>query len=253
MRLVGRLDGDYDPPSHILSLWLTPTSTANVALTPIGALRPGADNAWPSFLNVGSEVLTLGLASADNVAAKKARDLELTMGKREIEESLARGLTITLNVQTQQVDVLLQTLGHGTTPVRPFRSDQVWQSNERFMLMPGAWQVVGPFDAGTAALDVNVGANQTVLYRVDCAEDVQRWFSTVLQAKFPTLPNATHQVGVITGAPSATMGIALHPPACPSNNSFADKKWYVLFASTGQANVIERLRASLKTHLEAPP
>jgi hypothetical protein len=166
--LRGELDVGYDPAAHLASVWLTPVGDVDAQVQPLGHI-----NARPQGLGHAFGVLlNLGGMSADNIARARAG----TEGAQRFRERLAAGLTATYDTSRQQLDMALGRLPNGVAPLRPFRADQHWLVNERVLLMPGGFQLVGPFEASTTPLPLSVRLEQGagVTYRAVCESDVWR-------------------------------------------------------------------------------
>lgn len=83
-KLSGVIDVAYDPPTHIVSLWFTPSGGPAVDFVPIGEIEVYRDSAWASAIgDLGSLIGDSPEAAADTAATDQ--------GKQTVTKAAANG------------------------------------------------------------------------------------------------------------------------------------------------------------------
>ena len=219
--LTGAVDIGYDPGSKLVSLWFTPTSEAAVTVEPTGEVNPRAETVWAWLLDVG----TLGELPSAQARARVAAE-----GARQFRERLGSGVTVTLGVDSRQMDLLLGQLPRGVAPERPFEGSRPWLVNERQRLERGAVQVSGPIE-GSVIADFRVERGGPVELVGVCARDLHRALDAVGSGKRPRIAaSAVFARRTVSGSGTARF----RAPGCP---------WYLTSSTRQSAVAAIRLRS----------
>ncbi len=145
--LQAEVDVRYDEPSRRAQLLLTPRAAPAVRVTPIGRVPVIAAGGWSGLIGgLG------GLLGASPEAQARAQ-LEAGAARRLAGE-LGRGLTVTVDLCTSQVDPVLGPLAEGAPPPPPPYPGGRWIDNAAILLHPDGVDVAGPFEvAGTLRVE----------------------------------------------------------------------------------------------------
>ena len=167
-KLPGALDLGYDRANHVVSLWFTPSSSADVELTPVGEVEVDRKSTWASIVGAVGGVFS---DSPEEMAAGEAKQ----QGTRELENQLADGLAVTINVCTglsrfnlrRQPKGKMQPADVGETKRVPIE------------LQPGGMMIVGPQLAPngmTIDVEAQHGAVRIALVCANYAENMATAF-----------------------------------------------------------------------------
>ena len=221
----GQLDVGYDPAAHLASVWVTPVNDANVRVDALGNI-----NARPEGFaaNVAGFLGPAFGLNPDNIARARAG----TEGAKQFRERLAQGMTVTYDTGRQQLDMVVGQLSNGVAPARPFTGPMPWLANERVLLIPGGFQLLGPFEGGgpaPALLFARVEQGAGLAYRAVCEPDV--WNALDGAARGAS-------TGPIAGAASSMIPpgyaneVPVQRPAC---------RWLLAVSAVGPAPVLASL------------
>jgi hypothetical protein len=206
------LDIGYDPASKIASVWLTPTEPLKARVEALGTIKLTADGV------IGQ--LERAAAGAMGVDPKHQFAMQ---GAQMFEEKLRKGMTMTFDTTSQQVDLMLSPLPNGVVPKRPFASglgDKPWILNERQEVFPGGVQFSGPYDPIAAVqLDGKWEGGSPAAFGVVCATDATSAADALARGDKPAL---SLQARGQFSDPEFKKLIA--PPACP---------WVLVTSSAG--------------------
>lgn len=237
----GIVDTTYASAPHVVSLWFSPMAPPAVEASGIGPVTAKSQGAWGKTIDV-LDVITLGLVvDVDGRTKQKVNDEAVT----RFREQLGRGFTVTYDLALKQLDVTLQALPAGMTPLRPFKDGRPWLVHERQEVhdAAGAFHVSGPFDPAIGAdVDFDVELGAALSYRAECASDVAQWFAVVEQGTSPRLPLS--QNGQLDRVPFGKSTRRIVMPSC---------KWYLLTGTeAGDVLASVRVRANTLTLLVPP-
>jgi len=219
VEMKGALDIGFDPNAHVASIWLTPTQPLKARVTALGIIKLQADSALGQLEKLAAGAL--GVDPKHQVAVQ---------GAAQFEDRLRKGMTITFDTQTQQVDLLLGPLPNGIVPKRPLPvADRPWILDERQEVFPGGVLVAGPYDPAPAVrLDAKAEGGSDLAYGVACASDAALAADALARGDKPSL--SLQSRGQISGDAFSKI---LTPPACP---------WVLITSSSGA----ESARAALE-------
>lgn len=171
--LEGELDVRYDAPTRRAQVIVTPRPGARVRVTPIGAVPVAPTGGWSQLLG--------GIGGLFGVSpqAQAREQLEAQAGAR-LRNELARGLTISLDLCSGQVQPTLGALAEGEAPPEPPVPMDRWLDNRQVVLAPEGIDIAGPFDAEglEVVVDPMLGADSSV--SLVCADEAARIASTYL-------------------------------------------------------------------------
>jgi hypothetical protein len=142
-------------------------------------------------------------------------------GAQMFEEKLRKGMTMTFDTTSLQVDLMLSPLPNGVVPKRPFpNGDRPWILNERYEVFPSGVQFAGPFDPVAAIqLDGKWEGGAPARFGVVCATDATSAADALARGDRPSL---ALQARGDFALPTFTKLIV--PPACP---------WVLVASSAG--------------------
>ena len=212
VEMKSALDIGYDPTAKIASVWLTPTEPLKARVNALGTIKLVGDG------------LLGGLEKAAATALGVDPKHQFAMqGAQMFEEKLRKGMTMTFDTASQQVDLMLSPLPNGTIPKRPMPlATKPWLLNERQEVFPGGVQFSGPYDPAPAVeLDARWEGGSPVVYGMVCASDATSAADALARGDQPSL--------VLQGRgqfSDATFTKVLAPPPCP----------WVLVTSSGGAD-----------------
>lgn len=211
-RLGASVSVGYDRARRVASLWMTPAAGVTAHVTPRGAV-----SAEPTglFATVVGAALPLTGASASDRARAQAEQT----GSTQMRERLAAGFTMTLGLDTRQVDFMVGALARGETPERPYPPEPgvVWQVNGRAVVHPGGLDAIGPLDVTSPQrLDVTLEEGDGAAVRAVCADAFGRYFDARLRdpAARPPPPSGTHVLEL--RAANAPQRATLPTLGCPT-------------------------------------
>lgn len=183
----GIVDATYAAAPHVLSLWFSPVAPPGVEATGIGPVAAKSQGVLGTAIDM-FDVITLGLlVDVDGRTKQKINDEAVS----RFREQLGRGFTVTYDLGLKQLDVSLQAMPAGMTPLRPFKDGRAWLAHERQEVhdASGAFHVVGPFDPAIGVdIDFDVEAGPGLDYRAECVSDVVQWFANVENGTSPHPP-----------------------------------------------------------------
>ncbi len=201
VEMKSAFDVGYDPATKIASVWLTPTEPLKARVNALGTIKLASDGF------VGELEKAAATALGVDPKAKFASE-----GAQMFEEKLRKGMTMTFDTESQQIDLMLSPLANGVVPKRPMPAGtKPWIVNEREEVFPGGVQFSGPFDAvGAVQLDAKWEGGSAVQYGVVCASDATGTADALARGDKPAL--ALQSRGQFSD-PSFSRVIA--PPQCP--------------------------------------
>lgn len=170
----GVVDLGFAESEKVLSVWYTPRGTPMTRMKLIGSIPVSPATGWSGIIGTVGQMLSGPLD-------EQARPVVLRYGAAMISQRLSRGVTVTSDLCTGQIDTLMAALSDGQVPERPYSDDgQPWIENQRLRLHPGGVDIAGAWETGEEGLyvDVEVEAGSPVIVRALCRADGER----VLQA-----------------------------------------------------------------------
>ncbi len=209
MRLTGELDVGYDREKHVVSLWFTPRQRVVAKVSPIGEVPVRPESVLAKMASV--------LSAVRDRAQEQAQEAVVEDGSILFQDALQSGFTVTANLCTGQLDSMVGALSDGEIPRRPYPPDgHRWLANERARIRHGGLDVAGPWQSGTAALQIDVeveeGSGAGAEVRVVCAEDAEQLVDAFLhQRDEPTLTARAYA----TIAVGATTRLEVDAADCP--------------------------------------
>jgi hypothetical protein len=156
LALTGRLRQNLED-GH-LTLWFQPSADPSVRVDSPPQLHTTGANAWGAFLSV-----VPGVSPARRAGRRFKEGLEQAFFSQ-----LRTGATFTYDMSAEQADATLGQLAPGKTPPHPFAGESSWLVNDRLLLAPEGWQVLGPIDSETAQLNVIIERGEGLTYRAIC-------------------------------------------------------------------------------------
>ncbi|MFO0626780.1 MAG: hypothetical protein U0325_14290 [Polyangiales bacterium] len=204
----------YDRTTRIASLWMTPANGVQAQITPRGMVSAEATGFFSTILG-GVAALT-GTTVSD-----RARVQAGELGSTQLRERLAGGFTMTVSLDTRQVDFMVGALQRGEVPQRPYppAGEGVWLINQRSTVWPGGLDVVGPLDLDAAplTLDVTLEEGDGAVIQAACSEDLGRYFDARLRdpSATPAAPRWTPIATLRAGTATQTLTL---PRALPEGN-----------------------------------
>ncbi len=212
----------YDRVRRVASLWMRPAEGVTASIVPQGMVSPEPTGLFSRLLG--------GVAAATgNSVSDRARTQAAEMGSTQLRERLATGFTMTLSLDTRQVDFMVGPLSRGQTPERPWPTAPgdpgPWLVNQRSTVWPGGLDVVGPFEPiahGGLALDVALEEGEGAVVRAVCADDLTRYLDARLRdpAAQPAAPDGVAVVTLSAGGGAQRVALpnnvagAQHDHAC---------------------------------------
>jgi hypothetical protein len=210
VEMKSTFDIGYDPSAKIASVWLTPTEPLKARVNALGTIKLVGDGV------IGQ--LEKAAATALGVDPKHQFAMQ---GAQMFEEKLRKGMTMTFDTASQQVDLMLSPLPNGVVPKRPMPSGvHPWLLNERQEIFPGGVQFSGPYEPATAVqLDAKWEGGSPVAYGIVCATDATMMADALARGDRPSL--AMQSRGQFS---DPTFTRVLAPPTCP---------WVLVTSSAG--------------------
>lgn len=192
----------YDRASHIASLWMTPRQGVTANITPRGTVSASPTGFFSRLLG---GVASVTGTSVDDRARQQAGEL----GSRQLRERLGVGFTMTVALDTQQIDFMVGALHRGEVPQRPFTeaTSTPWLVNQRSKIWPGGLDVVGPFETSSTAgasrlgLDIALEEGDGAVVSVVCADALSRYLDARFRSPDSAVSAPTGRT-VITLAPN---------------------------------------------------
>ena len=114
VEMKSALDIGFDPGSKIASVWLTPSEPLKARVKALGTIKLVGDGL----------VGTLEKAAATAMGVDPKHQFAM-QGAQMFEDKLRKGMTMTFDTESQQVDLMLSPLPNGVVPKRPFRAASV--------------------------------------------------------------------------------------------------------------------------------
>jgi len=213
VEMKSAFDVGYDPNSKIASVWLTPTEPLKARVNALGTIKLVGDGV------IGQ--LEKAAASALGVDPKHQFAMQ---GAQMFEEKLRKGMTMTFDTESNQIDLMLSPLPNGVVPKRPMsrvtNGVHPWILNERQEVFPGGVQFSGPYEPATAVqLDAQWEGGSPVSYGIVCATDATNAADALARGDRPSLLLKSR--GQFS---DPTFTRVLSPPACP---------WVLVTSSAG--------------------
>ena len=210
VEMKSAFDIGYDPNSKIASVWLTPTEPLKARVNALGTIKL-----------VGNGVIgELEKAAATALGVDPKHQFAM-QGAQMFEEKLRKGMTMTFDTESSQIDLMLSPLPNGVVPKRPMPNGvHPWILNERQEVFPGGVQFSGPYEPATAVqLDAKWEGGSPVSYGIVCAIDATNAADALARGDRPSL--AMQSRGQFS---DATFTRVLAPPSCP---------WVLVTSSAG--------------------
>ncbi len=210
VEMKSAFDVGYDPGSKIASVWLTPTEPLKARVNALGTIKLVGDGV------IGQ--LEKAAATALGVDPKHQFAMQ---GAQMFEEKLRKGMTMTFDTESQQIDLMLSPLPNGIVPKRPMPNGvHPWMLNERQELFPGGVQFSGPYETAPAVqLDAKWEGGSPVSYGMVCATDATNAADALARGDKPSL--VLQSRGQFS---DPTFTKVLAPPTCP---------WVLVTSSAG--------------------
>ncbi|HEY1955851.1 MAG TPA: hypothetical protein VGH28_09560 [Polyangiaceae bacterium] len=201
VEMTSALDIGYDPQAKIASVWLTPTEPLKAHVQALGTIKLIGDGFFGQLEKAAATAL--GVDPKQQVAAQ---------GAKTFEDALRKGMTMTFDTQSQQIDLLLAPLPNGVVPKRPMPLlARPWLLNERQEVFPGGVQFSGPYDPAPAIeLDAKWESGGPAHYGMVCATDATSAADALARGDKPSL--VLQSTGDLS---SGTFSKVLVPPPCP--------------------------------------
>ncbi len=213
VEMKSAFDIGYDPDSKIASVWLTPTEPLKARVNALGTIKLVGTGVIGELEKVA--------ASALGVDPKHQFAMQ---GAQMFEEKLRKGMTMTFDTESSQIDLMLSPLPNGVVPKRPMSrvatNVHPWILNERQEVFPGGVQFSGPYEPATAVqLDAQWEGGSPVGYGIVCATDATNMADALARGDRPSL--LLQSRGQFS---DPTFTRLLAPPACP---------WVLVTSSAG--------------------
>lgn len=173
LTLEGELDLRYDAETRRAQVIVTPRPGLGVRVSPIGAVPVAPSGGWSGLIG--------GIGGLFGVSpeAQAREQLEARAGAR-MRNELARGLTISLDLCSGQVQPTLGALAEGEAPPMPPVPEERWIDNQEVLLQPGGLDIAGPYDADDLELKLERFDGPPFAVHLVCAEDGERIAATYL-------------------------------------------------------------------------
>lgn len=202
----------YDRERRVASLWMTPRNGVSASITPRGTVSASPTGFFSRLL--GGVAAVTG-TSVDERARQQAGEL----GSRQLRERLGVGFTMTVALDSHQVDFMVGALRRGQVPERPFPAGPSgpWIVNQRSTVWPGGLDVVGPFEPvtdGRLGLDIVLEEGDGAVVSAVCADTLGRY----LDARFrdpsatPEPPRGTPVIELSPGQPAQHVAVPFDAP-----------------------------------------
>ncbi|MGE0790995.1 MAG: hypothetical protein AB7S26_35315 [Sandaracinaceae bacterium] len=193
----------YDAATRRANVALTPTSPPSASVTLLGNLPLSSSGAWSGV--VGGLGGLLGMSPA-----AEARDQFGARAEGRLRALLGRGLTVSLDLCSGQLDPLIGPLGDGEPPPPAAFDEPGWLDNATVVLHPSAIDIAGPFASDASGLTVEVEriSGSAPRATVVCADDAGEIASAFLASG--TAPSTASSRAV-----ADRIAIPLAPGECP--------------------------------------
>jgi hypothetical protein len=210
VEMKSAFDIGYDPNSKIASVWLTPTEPLKARVNALGTIKL-----------VGNGALGELEKAAANALGVDPKHQFAMQGAQMFEEKLRKGMTMTFDTGSNQIDLMLSPLPNGVVPKRPMPNGvHPWILNERQEIFPGGVQFSGPYEPASAVqLDAKWEGGSPVAYGIVCATDATNAADALARGDRPSL--LLQSRGQFS---DATFTRLLAPPTCP---------WVLVTSSAG--------------------
>ena len=143
----GALDVAYARQDHIVSVWFSPSQLPDVTFTPIGGIEVDKTGAWSSIVGAIGGVFG---KSPEHLAKDQAE----TQGSHDLENQLADGLSVTINLCSG-----LSRFHLGREPKGTMNTPDAGETKRvPIELQQNAFMVFGPQPVGDAGYTANVEA-----------------------------------------------------------------------------------------------
>jgi len=201
VEMKSAFDVGYDPTSKIASVWLTPTEPLKARVNALGTIKLVGDGIVGQL-----EKIAAGALGVDPKAKFASEGAQL------FEEKLRKGMTMTFDTESQQVDLMLSPLPNGVVPNRPMPTGgKAWLVNERQEVFPGGLQFSGPYEPVAAVkLDAKWESGAPLMYGIVCASDATNAVDALARGDRPDL--ALQSRGSFS---DPAFSRVLAPPSCP--------------------------------------
>ncbi len=201
VELKSAFDVGYDPTTKIASVWLTPTEPLKARVNALGTIKLVGDGLVGQLEKIAASALGV------DPKAKFASE-----GAQMFEEKLRKGMTMTFDTTSQQIDLMLSPLPNGIVPRRPMETGtKAWLVNERQEVFPGGLQFSGPYEPAPAVqLDAKWESGSPLMYGMVCATDATSTADALARGDKPNL--VLQSRGQFS---DATFTRVLAPPTCP--------------------------------------
>lgn len=178
-------DIGYDASKKVASLWLKPQDDVQSTVRPLNAVTVQSTNVISSV--VGGVMGAIG-KSVDQ-QAKSGVEAE---GSQRMKDQLARGFTLTLDLNRRQIDFMSGALKPGETPERPYAPDPTfnWLVNQRSWINPGGFDLVGPIAAQKpgAIFEVELEEGEGAMIGALCVAGLEPVAMQIKEGRAVTLP-----------------------------------------------------------------
>ena len=135
-KLTGTIDIAYDRPTHIASLWFTPTGEPDVAFKPIGEIEVDRESTWASIIGDAGSLIGKSPEDAAETAAK-------SQGKKAIVQAASRGFEFAVDLCHNVTRMSKKRLPKGQMPKPSVgETDKVAIEVQNFGVM-----IEGPYNA----------------------------------------------------------------------------------------------------------
>jgi hypothetical protein len=206
--VTGTLNAGYDSVNDAALVWLTITDPSKIMGRSIGHAQPR-----PAGLGILLNVITLG--STQQMANESARNKIAKDIPNALRDRLNHGMTIVVDLKTEQVSGEFGIKSHATIADLPFPSTRDTLVNERQVLRPSplGYQVVGPIDPlPRANLDLKIEQGEGIRFRTACVDQVKTWFSPMERGGWPGVVAPEDDEGSDVRERSTTR--VIRPPPC---------------------------------------
>lgn len=219
------LDVHYDDDAHRVLFALTPTRSPRARVTPIGVIPVAPAGGWSSIIG--------GIGALFGVSPQQsARPLLEEQAALTLERELARGATLSVDLCTSQLDLVLGAVGDGeTVEPPPYPGEERWIDNARVRLHEGGLDLSGPWDTagGDIWFDVEVESGGPIEVAVLCRPEASIVASTYLAGGSARAGSPVSRQTLRDGA-----SVALRAEDCAQP--------HVMLTSAGEATVRYRVR-----------
>lgn len=209
INLRGQLDIAYARDRHVVTIWLTPSRRPGVRVTPTLEPEVDARGPWSGLVD-----LALG-AFTTRDAEDRSETAIREQGSAAAANRLGRGMTLTLDLCTGQLDTTSSPLPAGAVAARPYPARESWVENERVRLRPGGLDASGPFVAGDEPVRVEIDVEQgpSVMARLVCAADAAPAIDAFLSGR--RVPEVPARAEMVAAGGATTSLVSPAGETCP--------------------------------------